>query len=151
MDIDYLSVGRNIFSNVPFLNLIGVKVLEACPEKVVASFAYRDDLIGNHHHRILHGGVISTVMDSVGGLVAIMKFLQSVEDEAPDVQEKAMGRLTKLATIDMRADYLLPGRGEEFFCEGHILRLGRHVIASRMEFRNEAGDLIAVGTGTYNY
>ena len=51
----------------------------------------------------------------------------------------------------MRADFLSPGRGSEFFCEGTILRLGRHVCVSRTEFRNEEGTLIAIGTSSYNY
>ncbi len=149
--MDYLALGRGIFDSVPFLRLIGVKVLQASPDLVRASFVKREELIGNPHQRILHGGAISSVMDSVGGLVAIMKFLESVKDEAPEAQENATARIMKLATIDMRADFLLPGRGEEFFCEASILRRGGHVIVSRMEFRNEEGHLLAVGTGTYNY
>jgi uncharacterized protein (TIGR00369 family) len=149
--LQYLEIARSIFDGVPFLRLIGVTVQRAGPDEVLASFGSRPDLIGNPHSRILHGGVISSVMDSVGGLVAIMKFLQSVEDEAPDVRERAMARMTRLATIDMRSDYLSPGRGDRFFCEGTILRLGRHVIVSRMSFRNDDDALIAVGTGTYNY
>ncbi len=47
-------------------------------------------------------------------------------------------------------DYLSPGTGQEFIATGFVLRQGRRVVVTRMELRNEKGDLIAVGTGAYN-
>jgi uncharacterized protein (TIGR00369 family) len=146
---DTRALARAIFDSVPFLAWLGIEVTEASPEGVVARFRAREELIGNPHQRILHGGVISAVMDSVGGLVGILKYIESLGEDG--VGEEASERVMKLATIDMRADFLSPGRGTEFVCEGHVLRLGRHVVVSRMEFRNEEGTLIAVGTGSYNY
>ncbi len=150
--IDIQGLARSIFDAVPFLRLLGIEVVSASPEKVVASLAAREDLVGNPHQQILHGGVISAVMDSVGGLVAILKYMSTLDvDGDPEAYMKALERVAKFATIDMRADYLSPGRGTRFVCEGTILRLGRHVVVSRMEFRNEENALVAVGTGTYNY
>jgi acyl-coenzyme A thioesterase PaaI-like protein len=146
------AIAQGIYDGVPFLNWLGVKVREASPERVMASFEAREDLIGNPHPYILHGGVISTVMDSVGGLVGILKYLDSVKTQGDqDAYDQAVERVNMMATIDMRSDFLSPGRGKEFFCEGTVLRLGRHVVVSRMECRNEEGTLIAVGTGSYNY
>ncbi len=149
---EYRAIARSIYDGVPFLKWLGLEVIEASPDRVLASFVMRDELIGNPHPYILHGGVISTVMDSVGGLVGILRYLDDVHAQGDeDAFDEAMERTKKMATIDMRADFLSPGRGKEFFCEGTILRLGRHVVVSRMEFRNEDGALIAVGTGSYNY
>jgi uncharacterized protein (TIGR00369 family) len=64
-------------------------------------------------------------------------------------KEERMKSLAKLGTIDMRVDYLRPGKGKEFFATASILRIGSKVAVTRMEFTNEAGDLLAVGTGTY--
>jgi len=149
---DMKGLAEAIFQSVPFLSWIGVEIVEATPDHVIAAFKPRDELIGNPHQQILHGGIISAVMDSVGGLVGILKYLETVsEEEKQDAYAEAFKRVTKFATIDMRADFLSPGRGTGFVCEGRILRLGRHVVVSRMEFRNGEGTLIAVGTGTYNY
>jgi len=63
--------------------------------------------------------------------------------------EEKMKTLSKLGTIDMRVDFLRPGKGEEFFAHASILRIGNKVAVTRMEFKNQADDLIAVGTGTY--
>ena len=41
------------------------------------SFQMRDDLVGNFLRGILHGGVISSSLDVVGGLVAFVAFLDA--------------------------------------------------------------------------
>lgn len=149
---DHRKLAQSIFDSVPFLAWIGLEVEEASADRVTASFRSREDLIGNPHPHILHGGIISSVMDSVGGLVGILNYLDGVRrNESEEAYNEALQRTNRLATIDMRSDFLLPGRGNTFSCEGRILRLGRHVVVARMELRNEEGELIAVGTGTYNY
>ena len=49
----------------------------------------------------------------------------------------------------MRIDYLRPGVGEWFDASATVLRTGSRVAATRMEFHNDEGTLVAVGTGTY--
>ena len=56
---------------------------------------------------------------------------------------------SRTGTIDLRVDYLRPGRGEWFAARGRIMRAGRKVAVARMEMNNNAEKLIAVGTGTY--
>jgi uncharacterized protein (TIGR00369 family) len=149
---EFKAFAQSIYDAVPFLDWLGLTVLEASPDRLLASIRSREELIGNPHPYILHGGVISTVMDSVGGIVGILKYVDEAQREGgEEAFEPAWERMKKIATIDMRADFLSPGRGNEFFCEGTILRLGRHVCVSRTEFRNEDGVLIAVGTSSYNY
>ena len=55
----------------------------------------------------------------------------------------------QVGTIDLRVDYLRPGRGERFTASGRIMRSGRKVAVVRMEMHNEDALLVAVGTGTY--
>jgi uncharacterized protein (TIGR00369 family) len=57
--------------------------------------------------------------------------------------------LTKIGTIDLRIDYLRPGKGNYFVATGAIMRAGRRVSVTRMELYNDQNVLIAVGTGTY--
>ena len=59
-------------------------------------------------------------------------------------------RLSRVSTIDLRIDYLRPGRGKLFTATGSVMRTGRKVAVARMELRNEEQTLIAVGTGTYS-
>ena len=112
----------------------------------VVSFDLRDELIGNPIFRTLHGGVISSILDIAGGHTVHIKVFEEVREKPFD---KQLERLSKIGTIDLRIDYLRPGKGQHFTAKGHILRMGKKVAVIRTELRNEESILIAVGTGTY--
>jgi uncharacterized protein (TIGR00369 family) len=102
--------------------------------------------VGNPTYRTLQGGIISTVLDMVGGHVVFVNVFKQVKEKPP---EKQMQRLSKVGTIDLRVDYLRPGKGKKFTAKGWILRSGNKVSVTRMELHNDQQELIAVGTGTY--
>lgn len=110
------------------------------------TFDMREPLMGNPIFRTLQGGIIATVLDIVGGHVAFLNVFKRVKGEP---FEKQLKRLSKVATIDLRVDYLHPGKGNRFIAEGWILRAGNKVAVIRMELHNEEQVLIAAGTGTY--
>ena len=143
----FYDVLRNIYEvGLPFNRLIGMKVVELDKDNISMKIERRDELIGNPLRNILHGGVISSVIDVVGGLTASVGLLQQLADSSIEEVEK---RFSKMGTIDLRVDYLRGGHGQEFLCSGSLLRTGNKVAVTRMEFRNEKDLLIAVGTGTY--
>jgi uncharacterized protein (TIGR00369 family) len=94
----------------------------------------------------LHGGVIASVLDTAGGMIAIANSFQRKEQLTET--ERMMG-IDKTSTIDLRVDYLRPGRGQYFVATSSVLRSGRKVAVTRMELHNDEGILIAVGTGCY--
>jgi uncharacterized protein (TIGR00369 family) len=57
--------------------------------------------------------------------------------------------MSRVGTIDLRVDYLRPGRGDDFLATSEIMRSGNKVAVARMELYNNRDMLIAVGTGTY--
>ena len=63
--------------------------------------------------------------------------------------EEITERFSRVGTINLRVDYLRPGRGEFFIGTGSIIRAGNKVTVVRMEFHNNEEQMIAVGTGTY--
>lgn len=132
--------------NIPFNKLLGFQVETLKPGFVAVKFDMRDDFIGNYVHGILHGGVISAVMDATGGMAATVSILEKMQGKTV---EEIANRLAKIGTIDLRVDYLRPGRGEHFRSTGSIMRAGNKVAVTRMELHNHKGLLIAVGTGTY--
>lgn len=138
---------REYFNQVvPFNMLVGLNVVKLTPAVVEVYTAMRSDLIGNTVQKILHGGVVATLLDVAGGLVAMAQSIEKLDDLTPEnVQE----HLKNVGTIDLRIDYLLPGRGEEFTAYAYVIRHGKKVAVSRMELENETGDQLAVGTGTY--
>jgi uncharacterized protein (TIGR00369 family) len=64
-------------------------------------------------------------------------------------EKEVLAMFARVGTIDLRVDYLRPGRGRGFAASGRIMRAGRKVAVVRMEMHNDAQVLVAVGTGTY--
>jgi len=137
---------RNAWEESPFNRLLGFGVDHVNAQEGQISFATKPELIGNFYQGILHGGVISAVIDAAGSLAAYASALTGTKNLQP---EEATRRLAKMGTIDMRVDYLRPGKGAEFRCVGTVVRTGARVAVTRMELFNQEGTLIAVGTGAY--
>ncbi|MGL4713061.1 MAG: thioesterase family protein [Shewanella sp.] len=131
---------------VPFHNLLGLEIKRYDLDGVEVVIKMKPELIGNIHQQILHGGVTATVLDVVGGLTVFAGLVASREDWTI---EELQQRLQTLGTIDLRIDYLRPGRGLTFTGTGSVIRAGNRVSVCRMELHNEQGTHIAFGTGTY--
>jgi len=131
---------------MPFNKYLGIKIDSLCADGAVIRIDMRNDLIGNFEKSILHGGVISSILDFTGGVIAQMNVFSDMKDAS---MEKLIKRFASMGTIDMRIDYIRPGRGSYFLATGHVLRLGKRVAVTRTEFVNDEGILIAVGTSSY--
>jgi len=131
---------------IPFNKVLGLKIESLKMEDVRMRFEMKDAFVGNYVQGILHGGVISAVLDTTGGLTASLGVLQKMKGHTAEEIGKS---LTKNGTIDLRIDYLRPGKGNYFISTGSIMRAGRRVSVTRMELYNDRDILIAVGTGTY--
>jgi uncharacterized protein (TIGR00369 family) len=132
-----LDILREIFDErIAFNKVLGLKLVEASGGKSRLEFAFKEELVGNFMLRILHGGVICSALDVAGGLAVQASF----KDDDPFY---AMG------TVDMRIDFLRPGKGERFVATGQVMRPGRILCATRMELVNETGELLAMGQAVY--
>ena len=131
---------------IPFNKLIGMKIETLDLDKIGIRFEMSPELVGNFTRGNLHGGVISSVLDVTGGMVAWTGIMKKMEGQSFD---EISERFNKIGTIDIRVDYLRPGLGEYFVATGSTLRTGNKVSVTRMELHNDKGILIAVGTGTY--
>jgi uncharacterized protein (TIGR00369 family) len=144
---EVLKLLTDIYENqMPFDRLLGVKIESLTMTDVKVRIDMRNELIGNFVRGILHGGVISSVLDLTGGLIASVELLKHLEGKGYDEIGK---RLTRIGTIDLRVDYLRAGKGQYFIASGSILRKGNKVAVVRTELMNDQDLLIAAGTGTY--
>ena len=141
----YTAIGQ-FFARIPFNQQLGIEIDSLSRQRVLIRMPMRAELIGNFVQGILHGGAIATLLDVAGGAMALIGACERL-NELP-VPER-MARLARLGTIDLRIDYLRPGRGSEFVARAVPLREGNKVAVVRSELHNEEGVLIAVGTGTY--
>jgi len=137
----------NFWTNdMPFNQLLGWKIKQFDTQQSEVRFLWQDKLVGNPLQKILHGGVTASVLDLAGGIVAAANIIDQLDDLSPQNIHQS---LSKLSTIDLRTDFLRPGRGQEFIATARIIRSGSKVAVARMELHNEKNDHIAFGTGTY--
>lgn len=141
----YAAIGQ-FFARIPFNQQLGIEIQSLGRQRAVMRLPMRPELVGNFVQGILHGGVIASLLDVTGGAMALIGACERLA-ELP-VNER-MARLARLGTIDLRIDYLRPGRGSAFVASAVPLREGNKVAVVRSELQNEDGVLLAVGTGTY--
>ncbi len=122
---------------IPFNKFLGMRV-----GSIKAGFArleipFRPELIGDPMRPALHGGVISTLADTAGG----MAVWSGVDDER-----------SRISTIDLRIDYLRPARLETLVAEATVVRHGNRVgVADVRLFHPDAeGETVATGKGVYS-
>lgn len=135
------------FNHSPYFshNSMKMRVVDGEIEGYIEMQPY---LIGNVAFQILHGGVAATLLDSIGGIVAMAElYKRAGADELPETLKK----VSRLATVDMRVDYLSPGRGQYFIAKAEILRLGRKGCTMRMTMVNDQEKAIATAIASYAY
>jgi uncharacterized protein (TIGR00369 family) len=106
----------------------------------------RPELIGHYGMGRLHGGVISAVLDAIGGLAIMV----GLADRHPgDSAAQALARFARVGTIDLRTDFLRQGLGKHFVATAEITRLGGRVGSVQMRLSNDQGELIATAAASY--
>lgn len=143
---EVLAIIHDVVERIPFNKVLGLTVESLDFERPSVKLAMREELIGNFIRGSLHGGAISTTLDFMGGLVAFLGVLKTLEGQSAAAMA---ARFARIGTIDLRVDYLQPGIGRHFVATGYVLRTGKKVAVTRMELHNDQRQLIAVGTGAY--
>lgn len=139
-------IGEIFVYHMPFNRALGLELARLENDFAQLTLANQDMLVGNAAQKILHGGVIASVLDVAAGLVCVTNALT----RQPHITEEELRqRLSRMGTIDLRVDYLRPGRGEHFTASSSLLRGGNKVSVARVELHNDAGVHIASATATY--
>ncbi len=147
LETELLAAIHAIFvDKIPFNRVLGLDVVSLNHSNPVLRFQMKDELVGNFQRSMLHGGVISSVLDVAGGLVAFLNLQQKLKHEPLATR---IARFARIGTIDLRVDFLRPGIGQWFEAKGYALRTGNKVAVTRMELLSDSGELIAVGTAAY--
>ena len=139
----YISLVSNIIENhIPFNKVLGLRLESMDPKAPKLAFDMRPELVGNARRGILHGGVISAVLDATGGFAIMLALAKE-----PKPGEKLS--FPNMGTIDLRVDYLRPGRGKHFVASAKVVRLGNRIAVTHMELANDQGELISTGAAAY--
>jgi uncharacterized protein (TIGR00369 family) len=96
---------------------------------------FREELIGDPVRPALHGGVMSTLIDTAGGGAA----WTVIEDGQ------------RVSTVDLTVDYLRPGPTASIVATARVVRKGNRVVLTTIEVHPEGeDDLLALGRAVYN-
>lgn len=95
--VDPKMVEALILQGIPHCAALGVKVIAVKHAEVTLSLPYNPDLVGDPVSGILHGGVVTTLIDSVAGMAVYA----------------ALMKLQAIATLDLRIDYLKPALAQK--------------------------------------
>lgn len=136
-----------VFNTSPYFAFNGMQ-MRVVDDQIQGYIEMKPNLIGNISFQILHGGVAATLLDSIGGIVAMAELYRRSE---PDQLAETLKKVSRLATVDMRVDYLAPGRGQYFIATAEVMRMGRKGCTMRMIMKNDAGKEIAAGIASYAY
>ena len=118
----------------PFNRLLGLKGESIEPGRVVLLLPVREAFEGDPRRPALHGGVISSLIDTAGGAAA-----WSVLEHGESV-----------STVDLRVDYLEPaGLEAPLRAEAELVRRGNRVCHVKVSV-TQGTRLVADGRAVYN-
>lgn len=143
-------IGNIFVYDMPFNRELGLELKRLDCDYPELKFTNQTKLVGNEAQKILHGGVIAAVLDVAAGLVCVTSSL--IRRDKPDhplLEAEMRQRLSKMGTIDLRVDYLRPGRGEYFIASASLIRAGNKVSVARVDLHSDSGIHIATTTATY--
>lgn len=125
---------RMMEEHVPFNRLLGIRGESVEAGRAVLVLAVRADFVGDPRRPALHGGVLSSLIDTAGGVAAW----------------SALSGGESVSTVDLRVDFLEPARlGAPLRAEARLVRKGNRVCHVRVALTQD-DTLVAEGVGVYN-
>ena len=123
------------FREAPLATAIGMVAVPGKPDTLCVP--YSQDLVGDPDTGVVHGGVITALLDSASGAAT----RRAVEDRGP----------TSIATLDLRIDYMRPATPRQtIFATAECYRTTRHVAFVRAwAYQADEDDLVATSVGTF--
>ncbi len=121
-DPHYAERVRASFARQTALVLIGAAIRDVTPGVVEIELPYRADLC--QQHGFLHGGIITTIVDSACGYAAL----------------SLMPPETGVLAVEFKINLLSPGLGERFLARGKVVRAGRTITVCSGEVVAFTGD-----------
>ncbi|SFR37691.1 uncharacterized domain 1-containing protein [Marinobacter gudaonensis] len=113
---------------------LGLSVTEASEGGLTLCLPYSDGIIGNPETGVIHGGAITTLMDTASGSV----ILCSLDD------------FELCPTLDLRVDYMRPAHPHKpVYARAETYRVTSNIIFTRCEAYQEGGETIANCVATF--
>lgn len=118
----YLTGMQRFIDVLPQCRQLQMQAVSADDQEVIFNVPFQEALIGNAREQLIHGGVISTLLDTACGSVAVC----------------ALPRFEMCPTLDLRVDHLRPAvAGQTLFCRARIVKVTPQIIFTEGEVYQE--------------
>lgn len=134
--VDPKIVESIVQKGIPHCGAIGIKVVKISREATTLALPYNPDLVGNPLNGVLHGGAVTTLIDTVCGMAVFA----------------ALQRLQAIATLDLRIDYLKPASAhKELHATAECYKLTSNIAFTRARayHPDTPDDLVANCVGAF--
>jgi 1,4-dihydroxy-2-naphthoyl-CoA hydrolase len=125
------SLTQSVRAQMPLAEFLGFEVIEAGPERVEMSLAWREELCTAGG--ILHGGVLMALADAAGALCAFLNLPESA---------------TGTATIESKTNFFAPVRQGDVTAHSEPLHRGKTTIVIETDLLDDDGKRVARVTQT---
>jgi uncharacterized protein (TIGR00369 family) len=120
---------------VPYNRALGLRYVGSGIGHVAFDLPWQAELVGDPESGLMHGGVVTGMIDAACGGAVLSR----------------LPRLCRVATLDLRIDYLRPARTRQaLHCVAECHRLTRHIAFARASCHDgDAEDVLATAVGTF--
>lgn len=124
-----------LLEGLPHSREIGMRLHKSSNGEAVLSVPYNEKLIGDPVSGVLHGGVVTALLDTACGS-ALMSVRQ---------------KLSSVATLDLRIDYMRPASvNETVYAHAECYRVTRSIAFTRaVAYHDSPADPIASASGAF--
>jgi uncharacterized protein (TIGR00369 family) len=132
---DHDDLLTTMLQGLPHARALNLQVVSAASGASVLSAPYDPRLVGDPATGVIHGGVVTTLLDTCCGVAVLT----------------CAADLRSTATLDLRIDYMRPARpGRAVTARAEVYRAGRSVAFVRATAWDEAeGDPLAAAAGAF--
>ncbi|HEY0104458.1 MAG TPA: PaaI family thioesterase [Rhizomicrobium sp.] len=125
-----------------FFEALGARVTEIAPGRSMVRLPYAPHIVGNPDTGVVHGGVITGLLDQACGIAVGTALAAARRDGEP---------LQGIATLDLRIDYLKAARpGADIVVVGECVKITRQIVFARgRAFQDDADAPIALAAATF--
>jgi len=127
-------------AHIPHAAAIGMTLVSRNASGCVVRVAYAEHLVGDPDTGVIHGGVITALLDNASGMA-----VRSDPDGADIGEERSM------ATLDLHIDYMRPAQPrQDLYCDAHCYRMTSNVAFVRaIAYHDDRNDPIASSVATF--
>ena len=128
-------INRGFVEGVPHNKALGMRVVDFGRGEITISLPYDARFVGNPSTGVLHGGVVTALLDASCGASVFTKLPEPVP----------------IATLDLRIDYLKPAVASlDLMAKATCYKLTRNVAFVRcIAYQDDEADPVAMATGAF--